>query len=104
MMKPAVFVVLLGCAVVVQCDKLSVLREWQSFDFSQIFDSIFTVKMDDFDDVSRSRIREDGIFRGREYDRDKCWTELGAIADGLNQTEMWALNCKFILSLLDAFH
>lgn len=39
-------------------------------------------------------VGDDHIFRSRDYDLDKCVIELGAIADGLNRTEMWALKCK----------
>lgn len=101
-MKPAAFVILLGCAVVSQCDQLSVPHEWQSFDFSQVFNKISTAKIDDFlaEEVSSSRIGDDSLLRGREYDRDKCLIELGAIADGLRQTEMWALQCKFNYSII----
>lgn len=90
------YVVLVQFAVVVQCNEFSLLHDLNSIDFSQIFDKILTTNLNDFEEVSRSRLTSDDILREREYDQNKCVIELGTIADGLNGTEMWAMKCKII--------
>lgn len=96
-MKFFAYVVLVHFAVVVRCNEFALLRDLNSLDFSQIFNNIFTINLDDFEEVSRSRLTSDDMLREREYDRDKCVIELGTIVDGLNRTEMWAMKCKRIL-------
>lgn len=99
-MEINVFAILFSLIVVVQCNKFSLLGELNSIKFSQIFDG-FSVR--NFNDINFKDIpRDDGgganrSLYGREYDRDKCMIELGNILDGLNRTEMWALQCKYSL-------
>lgn len=95
-MKILAFVVFVHFGVIVQCNEFSLLRDLNAIDFSQIFNNIFTTNLDDFEEVSSSRLTSDDMLREREYDRDKCVIELGTIADGLNRTEMWAMKCKII--------
>lgn len=90
-MKIAIFVVLISVVGVVKCNDFSLLRDLSSLDFTQIFD--YAKHFRDLDDVSQSRLTGD-VFRARDYDRGKCVIDLGNIADGLLQMEMWAIKCK----------
>lgn len=92
-MKIAILAVLINCAAVVLCDDYSLLRELSALDVGQVIAGIFTTNLDALEFVTRSRVVGDGegMPHSRDYDWDKCVVELGSIGDGLNRTEMWAM-------------
>lgn len=91
-MKITVFAILLIFAAVAQCDDYSLLHYLSKLDLKQVIDGIFTKNLDDVNWVTRSRVAGDGAtLRNREYDWEKCVADMGGIADGLNRTEMWAM-------------
>lgn len=94
-MKINIFAILFSLIVVVRCKEISLLGELSTIKFSQIFDGFSVRNFNDFKDISRNRVRANETSRGRDYDRDKCMIELGNIADGLSQAEMWALKCNY---------
>lgn len=96
-MRFGIFGVLLSFVVVVQCDDdLSLLNDLRSLDFKQIIDDIFSTNFTDFDDITQSQLADDtSTLRGRSYDWNKCAIEFGTIADGLTQTQWWAMQCNF---------
>lgn len=86
---------LLSWAAVVQCDEYSFLRDLSALDVKKVIDGTFTVNHGDLDFVSRQRVADvDGTYN-REYDWNKCVADLGSIGDGLNRTEMWAMQGKY---------
>lgn len=100
-MKSSIFTIFLSFAAAVQCADFSLLRDLSTLDFNQVINNIFSTNLDDFDFVSQNRVTDDGeTLRNREYDWEKCVAELGDIADGLNRTEMWAIQSEYLRSQL----
>lgn len=92
-MKIAILAVLINFAAVVLCDDYSFLRDLSALDVRRVINGIFTTNLDALEFVTRSRVAgdDDATPHSREYDWDKCVVELGSIGDGLNRTEMWAM-------------
>lgn len=96
----AVLAAVLGCMIVVQCDDNALLRELSQLDFKKVIDGIFTTNLNNLDVVLRDRVTsDDGTLRNRKYDWATCMNELGNIADGLNRTEMWAMQGEYVDSV-----
>lgn len=93
-MKIAIFVALISVVAAVKCTDFSLLRDLNSLDFSRIFHLANNIS--DLEDVPQSRITGNVLYV-RDYDQGKCVLDLGAIADGLSRTEMWALKCKYCI-------
>lgn len=96
-MRFGIVCVLFSLVVVVQCNDLAWLNDLKSLDFLQIFRQLLADKGTDFDKVTQSQLT------GRNYDWDMCVNEFGTIFDGLNRTEWWAMQCKYIISSFTVF-
>lgn len=95
-MRLTILVVVVSCFAVGQCDDNSLLQDLSTFDLSKVIRGIFGTNVDSLHSVSRSRATdEDHMLRNRAYDWDKCVRDVGSIADGLNRTEMWAMQGKY---------
>lgn len=91
-MRFIILVALVSCIALAQCDDNSLLQNLSALDLTNVIKDIFGTNFDSLRSVERSQAtNEDQMLREREYDWDKCMIDLGSIADGLNRTEMWAM-------------
>lgn len=99
----AILAILVSCAAAVQCDDYSLLDDLSALDLTQVINRLFGTRVDSLHSEAGSGVSDgEHALRARDYDWDQCVVDVGTIADGLNRTEMWAIqgeeNAYFQLS------